>query len=1016
MSRKLRVPAVVLRGFGMLVSMIVGGVLVRADSVRPPTMQLETGMHTATITSMAVDALGHYLVTGSQDKSVRVWDLQAYKLTQTLRPLRGPQHVGEVVAVAISPDSALLAVAYRTAPMDASPHVIELIDRVGGQSRGRLAVLPAPVSRLVFSADAQLLAAAMDRGGTRIFSVLRRTPLGGDGCTGTSTGVDFDQHGRLVTTCDDRQIRLFGTAGNLQQRVTAREKSQASRYFKGQLWPNQIPAGIRFSPDGSKLALNYLGEGQLVMETLSGKTLDAQWVVERHTANDSQPLHRVNWTPDGKTVIGMDLTGHLAAWEAEAGGAPIRLPPQRHRGDYLTSGFLISPQGGVVENGSASPDRGAALRVYGPRGSLLFDQKFVPAFPRDRALFWLQNDGKLLFMPNATGNDPERNLLFSPEHGSLTELPVPSNLELDDHGGDYEYISARRTSLRPVPPGYEAVERAHRPKLAIEITQEKAFLNDRPLPLDAGEGALGWNAAPDDQSFVIRTDQALHRFDASGTRRWTIPLQSVPWRVKVSGDGQLLIVFSAEGTFRWYTYADGKERLAFYYHHDGRWVAWTPQGYYTASVDGERFLGIQQERDGSRLGDFFSVAQLRQRLFSPSAIAKALHRSGGTISPAAPLALAQELPPIARILSPTEGAELTEKKLTVELALRSPSGAAIRSVSLLINGRETRGVVDLTEAYQPTSAQTTPEPPLFPGESRRSLVIDVPDEDFLLSALAKTDQTVSEPASVQLRRRASGRSREVAIRPNLYILAVGVGSYKREGLRLRFPAKDAGDFVAALKGQEGKLYEKVVAHVLRDQQATKDNILSEIEWLRRESTAYSVTMLFLAGHGITDPGSSRYYFLPVDADPNQILRTMLSEQDIRIVSSLPGKVLMFLDTCYAGRVFGDRQLRGAGDLSRLINELASADNGLVVFTSSTKQQSSQESAVWQNGAFTKALVEGLRGRAVYGETIPGKPKSVTINGLGLFISERVKELTEGLQAPAMARPETIPDFPIAVLP
>ena len=79
-----------------------------------------------------------------------------------------------------------------------------------------------------------------------------------------------------------------------------------------------------------------------------------------------------------------------------------------------------------------------------------------------------------------------------------------------------------------------------------------------------------------------------------------------------------------------------------------------------------------------------------------------------------------------------------------------------------------------------------------------------------------------------------------------------------------------------------------------------------------------------------------------------------------------------------------------GDMNGVINELASAGNGAVVFAASTGRQYSLEKPEWQNGAFTKALVEGLQGRADVRHT--GR---VTFKMLDLYISERVKELTPG---------------------
>jgi len=49
---------------------------------------------------------------------------------------------------------------------------------------------------------------------------------------------------------------------------------------------------------------------------------------------------------------------------------------------------------------------------------------------------------------------------------------------------------------------------------------------------------------------------------------------------------------------------------------------------------------------------------------------------------------------------------------------------------------------------------------------------------------------------------------------------------------------------------------------------------------------------------------------------------------------------------------------------------------------------------WGNGAFAKGLVEGIRGKANYRGT--GR---ITITMLDLYVSERVKKLTQGQQTP-----------------
>ena len=79
----------------------------------------------------------------------------------------------------------------------------------------------------------------------------------------------------------------------------------------------------------------------------------------------------------------------------------------------------------------------------------------------------------------------------------------------------------------------------------------------------------------------------------------------------------------------------------------------------------------------------------------------------------------------------------------------------------------------------------------------------------------------------------------------------------------------------------------------------------------------------------------------------------------------------------------------------------------MAYASSTGREVSQEDPSWGNGAFTKALIEGMRAKA----DVSGKGV-ITTAGLDLWVSERVKDLTRGSQHPVMIRPPTVPDFPM----
>ena len=250
---------------------------------------------------------------------------------------------------------------------------------------------------------------------------------------------------------------------------------------------------------------------------------------------------------------------------------------------------------------------------------------------------------------------------------------------------------------------------------------------------------------------------------------------------------------------------------------------------------------------------------------------------------------------------------------------------------------------------------------------------------------------------------------EAALRPALYVLAVGISKYRDANIQLAFASKDASDFANVFKLQEKQLYRKVEVKLLTDANAKRDDILDGLEWIRREMTSRDVGVVFMAGHGITD-SDGVYDYLPQDTDTDRLKRTGVIFTEIKnTLAALPGKALFFVDTCHSGNVLGTGRRSVNNDLTAVVNELSSAENGVIVFAASTGRQFAQESPEWGNGAFTKAVIEGMSGKADVGRT--GR---VTHKMLDLYVSERVKALTRGTQSPVTIVPQGISDFPVAI--
>ena len=348
------------------------------------------------------------------------------------------------------------------------------------------------------------------------------------------------------------------------------------------------------------------------------------------------------------------------------------------------------------------------------------------------------------------------------------------------------------------------------------------------------------------------------------------------------------------------------------------------------------------------------------------------------------------LPPVVTILSPLPDSTVLTSPVTVRFMVRTGADAPISGVRARVNGlaQDARFIVV----------------PL-PGEVRE-LTVNVPPEDSEILLFAENRNGFSAPASVRVTWRGK-RAPKAVEKPVLYVLSIGVSNYDNASFNLGYAAKDANDFAATVRAQKGRMYSDVVERVLTDRNANGAAVLEGFNWLQQQVTARDVGMVFIAGHGLNDD-RGRYFFLPANVNLDRLDGTGVPFTEIRSrLANLRGKGLLFVDTCHSGNVMGGRHGYST-DVNGMLNDLSSAEYGLVVLASSTGKQVSLENPNWGNGAFTKALVEGLNGQADL-----KKRGRITHKMLDFYVSDRVDELTQGQQTPVNPSPQGVPDYPIA---
>jgi WD40 repeat protein len=941
------------------------------EPTRQPILRIETGMHIAVLNRIGVDAANRYIVTTSDDKTVRVWELASGRLLRVIRPPVAEGDEGKLYAVAISPDGNTIATGGWT-KAETSGHNIYLFDRESGRLTHRLAGLPNVIMNLAYSPDGRFLAATLGgKNGVRVYSTSPYAQVGEDkDYGGQSYGADFDRSGRLATTSYDGFIRLYSTGRDGSLRLLAKHKSTIG----------ERPFAVQFSPDTTRLAVGYNDSKQI--EVLRDDLTPLYSPDISGVTNGN--LSSITWSADGRTLYaggsagsGVNGDSFIRAWSDGGRGAYRDIAAVAKN----TIFHILALRDGGIVYGASDPAFGV---IDGGGRRQLSIVAAIADYRNNQAGFVSAPDGtRVAFSYQQFGQATAR---FS----------VPDRL-LD---------TASASTVRWRPPETE--------DSGLRVTDwyngYTPKLNGTPLKLDDYERSRSLALAPDRSSFLMGTNFWLRLFDRNGAVRWRLDVPDVTWAVNITADGRLALGAYGDGTIHWYRMTDGKELLAFFPHADRkRWILWTPSGYYDASPGAEELIGWHVNNGRDAAADFFPAGQFRSTYYRPDVIAKVLTTGDEARALAIAneeagrkqqqLTIAQQLPPVVEIVSPSDNAELSSTDVTMRFHVRTPSGEPITNVRALVDGRPATGARQLAREENGGVSE---------------LRVTIPERDCDISVIAENRYAASVPATVRVKWRGAApvRSETLVIRPKLYILAIGVSHYGNPKYNLNYADKDARDFVNAMQAQKNLLYRDVIVYhdkAITDEAATKDEVLDGLDWIRKETTSNDVAMVFFAGHGVNDQ-NNYYYFCPYNIDPDRLLRTGVAFSDIKnTVSAIAGKALFFVDTCHSGNSLGLAGRRGNLDINIVINDLASAQNGVVVFSGSTGSESSYEMPDWNNGAFTKAVIEGINGAA----DLLHKGL-ITYTMLNVYVTERVKELTRGQQHPTMISPQTVPDFPIAV--
>ncbi|NES21754.1 MAG: hypothetical protein F6K41_23225 [Symploca sp. SIO3E6] len=287
-----------------------------------------------------------------------------------------------------------------------------------------------------------------------------------------------------------------------------------------------------------------------------------------------------------------------------------------------------------------------------------------------------------------------------------------------------------------------------------------------------------------------------------------------------------------------------------------------------------------------------------------------------------------------------------------------------------------------------------------------------------------------------------------------YALLIGVGESAYPQWSLPVTVKDTLALKSLLTDPNLCGYSDDEQHLrlLNDAIATKESILSNLNWLQQQAAADSeaTVLVYYSGHGWLDNATGKYYLIPHDVEPFDIPNSALpADTFTEVLQQIPAqRLLVIIDSCHAAGMAtatsnvgakhlgdnsstkpdvcypnalpsnaGKKHLKLPGNFlptalpKELIDKLKQG-TGRAVFTSSTGEQQSWIRPDDTMSIYTFHFLEALQGAG----NQPGD-QVVTVsnlmNYLGKTVPDSAKQLCQAEQTPFFDF--ATEDFPVALL-
>ena len=890
-----------------------------------PILQIETNGHTDEIRFVHFIDNGEKLVSVSQDKTIRIWNVETQNLEDTIRGYVGEGQIGSPRCAAISDDSSILAIG--TILPDGGAILVHNL-----RDPSRSFVLmghEGPVISLAFSPDQKYLASGGSDQVVHIWNLELKKSIktldGDQKWTGWVNCVEFSSDGsKIVTGSEDGFVRLWA-----MPRGTLLKEFKAHSYMTTTLGFAQNDTLIVTGGFDGAVRLWDVRHGQLVR------------VLEEHDKNNpyigsvavirggDQVIVAADRKDDSYSLCRLyDIEGNLLKSHLGTGWitSQLAISPDGQRFAAATSGTKHSIL--IWRFDTESPEHrlaggGSAIRTvaFGRSG----DELIWRTWQNDR--IWTLRRPK-----DRTGSIKIEPLRRWPG-SAIEKIHKIGNISLNTR--------SRSGAAWGEPGGEQSILQIFRDgQLDFAILKEDDGIIHNVVTLSPNAGiAITGGHLGSIHAYDIKSGETIGRFTGH-----TNSIESLA----VSPDGKYLVSGSLDQTVRLWEIETRKLLCSVFASDEGEWICWTPDGYYAASPNGDRHVGWQVNGGYNDVADFYIARQFRRFLHRPEVVSTTIgpHESDRSAAieevPKMSLETLIMRSPVGVIIDDVQNRPDGTSRIQVRLLDNKTTSP--ERISLFVNGAQllSRDQRDLAGAK--------------PGD-KLNYAVKFREKKNTIKAIVENTWAEAE----DIYQYTTDEIRGDSAMGDLLFIGIGVNRYPQLSTeqQLSTPSADVIRLSQTYKALEGVLYNAVQIFPLTDE----ENLITATAAIKFASQHAAMagkndtTVFFFAGHGKTDFGGN-YHFITSDTDVEGDFENSFTWRDLHeILDYTLGKRTVIVDTCEAGSVIKEH----VPDLSRLEKDVH--DVNAAILSGSSRQQPGWETE--SGGVFTSAIIQGLNNHEDY---------------------------------------------------